>query len=158
MIPLSSKKGKEIFLQTANSSKPYTDSYFDLSQNFETQTTGSLCGPTSLVVVLNSIPTTKNHRPISTFTKDFYYFDQKNLFNETESKKIGESVLKRGVSFKEYEQLLNFQKGVTCKAYLGHQSTLQDFKNICKEAFLNNSHVIIYYDRSLCGEMGILIN
>jgi hypothetical protein len=160
MILLNSKKGKEMFLQTENSSKPYTSGYFKISQNFETQITPSYCGVASMVMVLNSISTNLNSRPKSSISATYHAFDQKNFFNEEAEKLHGAAgVSRRGMQFKEFEGLMRcHEKGISVEAHLGMDLSLSEFRETLKRGLLpkddKESFVIIYYDRSIVGQEG----
>lgn len=157
-IPLNSEKGRKLFFETANSSKDYCKSFWKLAQNYETQITGSLCGIATLVMVLNSIKTTKNYRPPHGSVKDYHHFDQTNVFTKESDQATTEAnVRQRGMAFKELEGLVAVQKGVSSQSYLGKNLSVSEFRKIASEALLQKdkeSFIILYYDRPVVGQDG----
>lgn len=156
--PLCSEKGRKIFLETSNSSKDYCKSFWKLSQNYETQITGTYCGIASIVMILNSIGTTKKYRPPSSSAGTFLHFDQKNLFDEETSKVYSEKYVgTMGMPFFKLEELLKAQKGISQKSYLGTEISVSDFRKIASQALLQNdkeNFIILYYDRAVLGMAG----
>ena len=72
-INFKSNESKKLLLETieANTANPF----FELSDQFNTQTYGSYCGPTNIAIILNSMGVD----PHSTLFRNWRWYDEKNI-------------------------------------------------------------------------------
>lgn len=153
MIPLTSPEGMRLFFE----SQAYANSYFHLSQNFETQVNGTYCGVASSVMALNSLNSTRTFRPPHTGIQNFLLYDQLNFFNEaTRAVHPAEAVKSRGMQFTELVELLKCQQGVSIEAHLGTSiSGSEQVRKLVREALKQTDvRVLIYYDRNKIDQEG----
>lgn len=128
-------------------------SYYLVMPYVDTQENLGFCAPASIAGVLNSLPNVP--RPSDAQYKPYSYFTQANLFNKSASQvKPYNAVVRSGLTLTQAAQFLDAH-GVDNRVYYGSDLTLNQFRDLVKEALQNpHERLIANFDRGALEQEG----
>ena len=116
-----------------------------LISHFITQKKNTYCGIASIVMVLNS---TNIEAPVDTSHNPYRYFTQDNIFNSKVNEIISEEELnKNGINLLQLSKILEIFNLKT-KIYYSNFINLNEFRELLKDAILNEKFIIVNFLRS----------
>jgi glutathione gamma-glutamylcysteinyltransferase len=122
---LSSPEGQQLFRSSLLNNG--TKAFFHLISQFHTQTEPAFCGPSTLVMVLNSLNVDPRQQWKSDAPWRWYSEEMLNCCIDLET------IRKSGITFSMFNCLARCQ-GLTTDAQFGSDSTIEDFREAVKKA------------------------
>ena len=124
-ISLSSPEGQQLFRSSLQTNG--TKSFFHLISQFHTQTEPAFCGPSTLVMVLNSLSIDPRQQWKSDAPWRWYSEEMLNCCIDLETMR------KSGITFTTFNCLARCQ-GLAVDARFGSDSTIEEFRDAVKNA------------------------
>lgn len=156
-ISLSLPEGQQLFRSSLQSNG--TKSFFQLISQFHTQTEPAFCGPSTLVMVLNSLNVDPRQQWKSDAPWRWYSEEMLNCCIDLET------IRKSGITFSMFSCLARCQ-GLAIDAQYGSDSTIEDFREAVKKACCDEgstdlkesndqqTYLVVSYDRQVLRQTG----
>jgi hypothetical protein len=147
LIPLDSAEGQRLLFESEARAP-----FIPLVSRFETQASVTLCGPTTLAMVLNALkapaPAPRAYAPHRLFT-------QENVLNGLTREVVSESAVERGgMSLRQAADVLHVY-GLIVETHYAGASTVETFRaQALQYLSRDDHHVIVNYDRAALDQAG----